>query len=583
MKWFKNVSTKAKLIVSFSIFVFLLLLISYMSINSIVSIQESKRDIVENEAKTAIDLIELKASINRNRALILGLVADTSNITSDNMKKEITFINESNDSLIKGLSEFMTKHTLMTPRYMQLTNLIREYYDIVDDEIKLINDGKYTEAVKLTESRGNKTYNEIVKVITSLHNDAESQMESSLADSMKEVDKLILEIAITAVISIAISLILIIILSNLIAKPLKELSDSSIKISKGELAIDFESTQRNDEVGVLSKSFEVMVVNLKKMASIADDISSGNLRVEVRPQSEKDVLGLAFEKMRNNLIAMLKDTSEAINVLATASNEISVTTTQLAAGATETAASINETTTTVEEVKQTSKHTTEKAKQVSESAKKTDMVSQEGEKSIYENIEGMNKISEQMQKITDTIIMLSEQSRTIGEIVTSVSDIAEQSNLLAVNASIEAAKAGDQGKGFAVVAQEIKNLAEQSKQATHQVKNILNDIQSSINNAVLSAEQGSKVVNLGIKKTEDAGEAIKELAVSIGESSNAALLILATSQQQSIGMDQVGSAMENIKLASLQNVESIKQLEVAARNLKDLGDKLIHQMDKYKI
>lgn len=583
MKWFKNVSTKAKLIVSFSIFVFLLLLISYMSINSIVSIQESKRDIVENEAKTAIDLIELKASINRNRALILGLVADTNKITSDNIKKEITFINESNDSLIKGLSEFMTKHTLMTPRYMQLTNLIREYYDIVDDEIKLINDGKYTEAVKLTESRGNKTYNEIVKVITSLHNDAESQMESSLADSMKEVDKLILEIAITAVISIAISLILIIILSNLIAKPLKELSDSSIKISKGELAIDFESTQRNDEVGVLSKSFEVMVVNLKKMASIADDISSGNLRVEVRPQSEKDVLGLAFEKMRNNLIAMLKDTSEAINVLATASNEISVTTTQLAAGATETAASINETTTTVEEVKQTSKHTTEKAKQVSESAKKTDMVSQEGEKSIYENIEGMNKISEQMQKITDTIIMLSEQSRTIGEIVTSVSDIAEQSNLLAVNASIEAAKAGDQGKGFAVVAQEIKNLAEQSKQATHQVKNILNDIQSSINNAVLSAEQGSKVVNLGIKKTEDAGEAIKELAVSIGESSNAALLILATSQQQSIGMDQVGSAMENIKLASLQNVESIKQLEVAARNLKDLGDKLIHQMDKYKI
>lgn len=583
MKWFKNVSTKAKLIVSFSIFVFLLLLISYMSINSIVSIQESKRDIVENEAKTAIDLIELKAGINRNRALILGLVADTNKITSDNIKKEITFINESNDSLIKGLSEFMTKHTLMTPRYMQLTNLIREYYDIVDDEIKLINDGKYTEAVKLTESRGNKTYNEIVKVITSLHNDAESQMESSLADSMKEVDKLILEIAITAVISIAISLILIIILSNLIAKPLKELSDSSIKISKGELAIDFESTQRNDEVGVLSKSFEVMVVNLKKMASIADDISSGNLRVEVRPQSEKDVLGLAFEKMRNNLIAMLKDTSEAINVLATASNEISVTTTQLAAGATETAASINETTTTVEEVKQTSKHTTEKAKQVSESAKKTDMVSQEGEKSIYENIEGMNKISEQMQKITDTIIMLSEQSRTIGEIVTSVSDIAEQSNLLAVNASIEAAKAGDQGKGFAVVAQEIKNLAEQSKQATHQVKNILNDIQSSINNAVLSAEQGSKVVNLGIKKTEDAGEAIKELAVSIGESSNAALLILATSQQQSIGMDQVGSAMENIKLASLQNVESIKQLEVAARNLKDLGDKLIHQMDKYKI
>ena len=69
-----------------------------------------------------------------------------------------------------------------------------------------------------------------------------------------------------------------------------------------------------------------------------------------------------------------------------------------------------------------------------------------------------------------SIVRLSEQSQAIGEIIATVTDLAEQSNLLAVNAAIEAAKAGEQGKGFAVVAQEVKSLAEQSKQATAQVR-----------------------------------------------------------------------------------------------------------------
>jgi methyl-accepting chemotaxis protein len=80
-------------------------------------------------------------------------------------------------------------------------------------------------------------------------------------------------------------------------------------------------------------------------------------------------------------------------------------------------------------------------------------------------------VPEQMESIADSVIRLGEQSRAIGEIIMSVSDIADQSNLLSVNAAIEAANAGEHGKGFTVVAQ-VKNLAEQSKQATAQVRTI---------------------------------------------------------------------------------------------------------------
>ena len=82
----------------------------------------------------------------------------------------------------------------------------------------------------------------------------------------------------------------------------------------------------------------------------------------------------------------------------------------------------------------------------------------------------------------------------------SLTDLAERSNLWAVNAAIEAAKAGEQGKGFAVVAQEVKSLAEQSKQATAQVRTILNDIQTAMSAAVMATEQGSKAVDAGVKQ-----------------------------------------------------------------------------------
>jgi len=264
----------------------------------------------------------------------------------------------------------------------------------------------------------------------------------------------------------------------------------------------------------------------------------------------------------------------SIAQLSTSSAEILATTTQVASGAAETAASVSETTATVEEVKQTAQVASQKARNVSDSAQKASQVSQSGRKSVEEAMQGMQRIQEQMESIAESIVRLSEQSQSIGEIIATVNDLAEQSNLLAVNAAIEAAKAGEQGKGFAVVAQEVKSLAEQSKQATAQVRTILGDIQKATSTAVLATEQGSKAVQAGVKQTGETGEAIRLLADSVNEAAQAATQIAASSQQQMVGMDQVAQAMENIKQASVQNVSGTKQAEVAAQSLHELGQKL---------
>ncbi|MGA2400782.1 MAG: PAS domain-containing methyl-accepting chemotaxis protein [Syntrophobacteraceae bacterium] len=289
------------------------------------------------------------------------------------------------------------------------------------------------------------------------------------------------------------------------------------------------------------------------------------------------------KQAEENLRAVNQQVQEGANVLASSVGEILALTTQLASVSTETAASVNETISTVDEVKQTAQLSSQKSRSVSQTAQQAVSVAQQGNIAVNSTVEGINHIKGLMESVGESIVRLSEQTQAIGEIITAVSDLAQQSNLLAVNAAIEASKAGEHGKGFAVVAQEIKSLADQSKQATEQVRAILSDIQKATSASVMAAEQVSKAVDGGVKQAAESGDSIRKLSESIAESAQAATQIAASSQQQLIGMDQIALAMENIKMAAQQNVDGTRQAEQAAQNLNELGMKLKEMVGRYKV
>jgi methyl-accepting chemotaxis protein len=334
---------------------------------------------------------------------------------------------------------------------------------------------------------------------------------------------------------------------------------------------------------VLTRS---ITLPLAQAVGVAERVAAGDLTVAVPASDGRDELATlleTFRRMVENLRSQTLAIQEGVNVLAASAGEILASTNQVASSAAETSSAVNETTVTVEEVKQTTQLAAQKARYVADTAQKSQQVSQHGRKAVDDAVQGIGRIREQMETVAESIVSLSEQSQAIGEIIATVNDLAEQSNLLAVNAAIEAAKAGEHGKGFAVVAQEVRSLAEQSKQATGQVRTILNDIQKATNSAVMAAEQGSKAVESGEKQAGEAGEAIRVLADSIAESANASTQIAASSQQQIVGMDQVAMAMENIKEASMMSVTSTRQAEQSAQNLNELGQKLKRLMEQYKV
>ena len=96
-------------------------------------------------------------------------------------------------------------------------------------------------------------------------------------------------------------------------------------------------------------------------------------------------------------------------------------------------------------------------------------------------------------------------------------------------------------------------------------------------------EQGAKAVEAGIAQSSETGESILALTNIINEAAQSVTLIALSSQQQTLGVDQVASALENIQQASMQNLGGAKKLEASANNLEVLGSELKTLVEHYRV
>jgi methyl-accepting chemotaxis protein len=545
MKWFLDLTTRGKLLAGFGLMIVLLAAAIASAYLGIAAIQASQKNLYEEDFANERDLLALRVNYNGMRVLMLEAQLLSKRAEQDPLLAEAAERSTRIDRIIRGLLERTKNDPDRLSRLEELKSVWQAFAQTKDAEIiPLILAGKIAESRELAVGVQQGRAQKIRAIDEELGKAAEENARRAVAESEQRTRQSTQLFAIIAFAAILLAVAMVLFLNRIIAVPLRTISGIAGRVASGDLTVNAPQDDRADEVGDLARAFRAMIENLRRTT---------------------------------------REINEGVDVLASSSSEILATTTQVAAGAAETATAVSETTATVEEVKQTAQVSSQKAKYVSESAQKVAQVSQAGRKSVEDATQGMHRIQEQMESIAGSIVRLSEQSQAIGEIIATVNDLAEQSNLLAVNAAIEAARAGEQGKGFAVVAQEVKSLAEQSKQATAQVRTILGDIQKATGAAVLATEQGSKAVEAGVKQSAEAGESIRLLAEGINEAAQAATQIAASSQQQMAGMDQVALAMDNIKQASSQNVAGTRQAEVAAQQLHELGQRLKQLAAQYKV
>jgi methyl-accepting chemotaxis protein len=179
------------------------------------------------------------------------------------------------------------------------------------------------------------------------------------------------------------------------------------------------------------------------------------------------------------------------------------------------------------------------------------------------------KGGEVVAQVVDTMKGINESSHKISDIIQVIDGIAFQTNILALNAAVEAARAGEQGRGFAVVASEVRSLAGRSADAAKEIKIL-------INASVERVEQGTVLV-------DQAGITMNEVVTSIRRVTDIMGEISAASNEQALGVAQVGEAVKQMDEVTQQNAALVEEMAAAASSLKNQASDLVETVSVFRL
>ncbi len=197
--------------------------------------------------------------------------------------------------------------------------------------------------------------------------------------------------------------------------------------------------------------------------------------------------------------------------------------------------------------------------------------SDEGQQAAAGAILSLESIRAQVKGIALNLATLARHTERIGEIIASLGDLATQSNYLALNASIEAARAGEHGRGFAVVAAEVRDLAQQSAEASAQVRNILVEIRQAVQQSAVATESGADGVDTGVAKVTESAHMVGRIVAYTSQSATMAQQVAAALEKQSGVLGNLVTTLRQIDETQMQHSTNARMAEAVAGNLRRLS------------
>ena len=291
--------------------------------------------------------------------------------------------------------------------------------------------------------------------------------------------------------------------------------------------------------------------------SVAQAVADGDLSVNVtvRGSNELGQLMQALSDMKTHLAGVVTQVRQGSEGVATASAEIASGNQDLSSRTESQASALEQTAASMEELSETVKHNADNASQANQLAMSASTVAIKG--------------GEVVSQVVDTMKDINASSRQISDIIGVIDGIAFQTNILALNAAVEAARAGEQGRGFAVVASEVRSLAGRSAEAAKEIKSL-------IGASVERVAHGTALV-------DEAGATMTEVVSSIKRVTDIVAEISAASNEQSLGVSQVGEAVTQMDQVTQQNAALVEEMAAAAISLKSQAQELVETVAVFNV
>ncbi|ACO84899.1 chemotaxis protein [Clostridium botulinum] len=568
----KNIKKKVKtqLISAFLIVAALIVIVGAIGGVALKNVARYGEKMYSTNLQSVYMITDMNQNLTEIKSDMLQLIYE-----KDESKKAelIKNIQKNKDENTKYLAEYekLPKTDEENKTFQAFKDQLNQYRTLREDVIKLVEANNYAQAEK--------QYKEIPKVRDAMFQSISkiteinlNSAESANNDINSIYTKSNIIIVILSIVGLLMAIFIGLFIARNIAKPLNKIKDLAERLANYDFSTSI-TVAKEDEFGQTAVALNTAQENVNGL-------------VKIIMENSQDISASSEE-----LSATVEELSSKVETIDTAINNI-------AASMQESSAASEEISASVEEVDSSANELSQKAMEGSNNSNQFKERATEVKKNSQKAIEESRKIHLEKKSNMERAVEEGRVVDSIKVMADTIASIAEQTNLLALNAAIEAARAGEQGKGFAVVAEEVRKLAEQSKDAVLSIQETIVKVQGAFKSSINTGSDILEFINTQVMEQFDAyGETGSQYYDDSDFVSKMSEEIAAMSEEVTATLGQVSGAVQNMAISAQKSNEeadiikdsmnettkAIEQVAETAESQAELAENLNEMVHKFKL